>query len=136
MNVIEASDTPHLYSNFRGVVTVFQSADSSKCTTTIDPSKAAHLPDGSPIVIRVEPGGLPLPGITSPVRSLSLSFDDPVTRMATLSAIGLSSGRHSSPQLYIDKFDAFLKVENAAQQLLNKVNIDTSTFFDNSPAHN
>lgn len=134
-NEILGSDTPHIYSNFRGVVCVFQSATPEDGETTIDPSKAALNVDGSPIVLKTEPGGLPLPGIASPVNSLSLSYDDPASRMAALSAIGLSSGKHSSPQLYFDKFDAFLRVESAAKSLINKLKIDTSSYFNESPAH-
>lgn len=135
LNEIQPSDTPHIYSNFRGVVCIFQSSDPDSGATTLDPTKAATLPDGSPVVVKTEPGGLPLPGIVSPIKSLSLSYDDPATRMATLSALGLSSGRRSSPQLYFDKFDAFLKVENSAKALINKLKVDTNSFFDNSPAH-
>ncbi len=135
LNLIEGSDTPHLYSNIRGVINVYQSADPDSGATTIDPSKATCHPDGTPVVVRTEPGGLPLPGIVTPVKSLSLSYDDPASRMAALSVIGLSSGKHSSPQLLFDKFEAFLKVDNAAKALINKLKVDVSSYFSDSPAH-
>lgn len=115
INVVIATDKPHLSSSFFKTIPLYRHCDTYELTE--DATLAISDIDGNPIVVESKPTTIVLDVITSPPKPLSFSPCDPVARSSCFEVFGMLNKKQSSPTIMLDRMQAQRYADNVSLAL-------------------
>lgn len=115
INVVIATDKPHLLSCFYKSLPQYRHRDTYELTE--DVTLAVKDIDGNPIVVETKPTQIVLDIITSPPKPLSFSPCDPVARASCFEIFGMLNKKPSSPTIMLDRMQAQRYADNVSVAL-------------------
>lgn len=112
INVVIATDKPHLLSCFYKTLPQYRHRDTYELTD--DVTVSINDIDGNPIVVETKPTTIVLDVISSPPKPLSFSPCDPVARASCFEVFGMLNKKQSSPTIMLDRMQAQRYADNVS----------------------